>query len=101
MKVERTGSNQKREKRTWNSWSPNDVSIKNPWLIAGLLCLVLSVVATAATLLLGFPRSVALALVKIIYCGYWGASLLYDLRGRHWVKATFDAIFLFIGLLWH
>lgn len=95
--------NEKRDdgelERSWDSWSPESVSLKNPWIIAGLIGVVLIALIAVATFLFGLSRDVATVAVRIIYCGFWGAVFLEQLRSRHWVKATVAVVLLFAGFL--
>lgn len=81
------------------SWSPNDVSLRNPWIIATISCSALVILVIAAMLLFGLPKEVASLIVRIVWCGFFGALFLYELRKRAWMRAVVMAALLFTSFL--
>lgn len=87
------------QEHSWDSWSVESVSLRNPWLIAGLVCIVLIALIIASTFVFGLSRDIATIAVRVVYFGFWGVAFLEQLWKRHWVRATAAAALLFAGFL--
>lgn len=83
-----------------NSWAPESLSLRNPWIIAGLAGASIIALVLIAEFLFGFPNVAATIIVKCVYCGFWIAMFLYDMRKRKWASALVSAAFVFAGYLW-